>query len=64
MKEILCSFCGHDLTISSNSIDYRILLKRENIPPCDGAVTDMAVYQEIEEDKHFCGLGCLKEWIV
>jgi len=63
MENICCSSCGHDLNASNNSIDYRILLKSEKIPPCNGLVTNMMVYPEIEEDKYFCGLDCLMEWL-
>ena len=60
---ITCDSCGHDLKESTNSIDYRICLKSERMPSCDGVVTDMMIYPDFDEPLYFCGRGCMKEWL-
>jgi hypothetical protein len=57
---VSCNGCGKDLSSTSNSEDYRIVLKSECIPCHGGVVTDMAMYPQIEKPMHFCSIECLK----
>lgn len=52
-----------DLSLTNNSIDYRLRLSDEMIP-CNEGVALMAMrYPSLKDgDHHFCGLGCLKKW--
>ena len=61
--EITCDACQNNLNYTSNCVDYRLVLKDEQIPSCGGAVTSMMVYPILHGEKHFCGIGCLKVWI-
>jgi hypothetical protein len=60
--KIICDNCGRDLTITGNSIDYRLALMNQSIPSRGGAVTDVMVYPPLDSDKYFCGWGCFCEW--
>lgn len=61
--EITCDNCAKDLSWSTNSVDWRLSLQNQQIPSHALAVTDMMIYPSIEADAHFCGLGCLQEWL-
>jgi hypothetical protein len=63
-SNITCDSCERDLTLTTNSIDYRLVLKSERKLCAEGAVTDMLIYPPINSDKHFCGLGCLQKWAI
>lgn len=54
--------CGADLTTSTNSVDWRLALVNEPIPPAGGNVTAAMKYRVIEGDRYFCGIPCLREW--
>ena len=60
--EIKCDTCGHDLTSTGNSIDWRLALTAERKPSRGGFVTDMMIYPAIKHDMHFCALPCLDLW--
>lgn len=62
MLRVHCDHCGTDLSCSSNSIDYRVTVQAEAIPPHAGAVTDMMIYPPLDRPHHFCGLGCVRAW--
>jgi hypothetical protein len=64
LRKITCDHCGQDLTTTGNCVDYRIVLKSESIPSRGGVVTLMHLEPDIAEPKHFCGLECLKNWII
>jgi len=64
MTQILCDHCKRDLTTTGNSMDYRLLLKSEEISAPSGPVTDMWIEPAISRDHHFCNLKCLKEWVL
>ena len=59
---ITCDGCNRDLTTTSNSVAYRLILKVENIPSRGGWVTAMMAYPPITEPMHFCNLSCLDKW--
>jgi hypothetical protein len=61
--EITCDSCKRNISFTGNSIDYRLALINEKIPSRGGAVSDMYMLPLIEDNAHFCGLGCLKKWI-
>ncbi len=61
--KITCDGCGHDLTTTSNSIDYRLVLEFERKPGYGaGAYTDMNIESPIDRAYYFCGLECLDHW--
>src|SRR5574338_442812 len=62
--EIKCDACGHDLTYTGNSVDYRLVLASEGKPirPGIGVVTDMGIYPPVDRTHHFCRLDCLDKW--
>jgi hypothetical protein len=61
--EITCDGCGRDLTTTSNSVDYRLVLASESKPGYgSGFYTDMMVYPPVDRAHHFCDLACLDHW--
>lgn len=64
-QEITCDNCQRDLSKTSNCVDYRLRLSEEWISPNSGFVTSMMIYPSLKDgDCHFCGLGCLKAWVL
>lgn len=63
MIKINCDFCESDLSITSNAVDYKLVLKNELIPSEAEAVTLKMVHPILERNKHFCGIDCLKRWV-
>lgn len=62
--EIKCDCCGNDLSVTGNSVDWRIVVKNEPIPNWGGAVTDVNIQPSLEESPlHFCGKSCLKKFV-
>ena len=61
--QITCDACGHDLTTTSNTVDYRLVLGVENKPGYGtGAYTDMMISPPIDRTFYFCGIQCLDHW--
>lgn len=63
MKKIQCDYCDNDLTYSDGITKHRLKLVCENAPYINCNVIDFYVYPILEEEKHFCGFGCLKKWM-
>lgn len=63
IRRVLCDSCANDLTITSNSVGWRLALINQNIPSCPGPVNNVMVYPKIERDCHFCALECLTKWL-
>jgi hypothetical protein len=62
-EQVTCDGCGHDLTVRTNSVDYRLVLGSESKPGYgSGAYTDMMIYPPIDRTHHFCNLQCLDHW--
>lgn len=61
--EIFCDNCERDITYTGNSVDWRVSLVNERIPPNDGCVTDMHIYPILDEDMHFCSHMCLVDGV-
>lgn len=64
-SNVVCDNCQHEISCTTNSVDYRLALKVKALPikPGISYVTDMLMYPPIKEDKHFCNLYCLKKWV-
>lgn len=64
--EVKCDGCGADITCTRNSIDYRLWLTNETKPICPdtNTVTALMIYPPLKRDFHFCGVGCLKTWVL
>lgn len=63
MDKVTCNNCHKDLSTTTNSNGWRISLRSEEIPPHSGPVTDVYILPPIEEDLHFCGIGCLNVYL-
>ena len=68
--EIICDACGYDITYTGNCEDWRLVLGNESKTPwyvrdghSGGMVTSMAISRPVDRTYHFCGIGCLNEWI-
>lgn len=61
--KIECDSCNGDLTTTTNCVGYRLALKTERIPTLGGYVTLAHIAPYLDRDYHFCGVGCLTEWI-
>ena len=61
--EIKCDACGCDLTVRTNSMDYRLVLAAESKPGYgSGTYTDMMIWPPVDRAYHFCDLTCLDKW--
>jgi hypothetical protein len=58
--QCLCDYCGRDLSISRNRIDYRIAVQAERISSYNVLGANEAP-PPIENSLHFCSLGCMRE---
>lgn len=63
MKKYLCEHCKSDLTHSDGIAKYRLELSAKYCPHTDAPIYGLYMCPPINEDKHFCGLGCLREWL-
>lgn len=63
-RKVICDNCGADLTFTSNTMDYSIRVINRQIPTHSGAVTDMYIYPPLKHNLDFCGLGCMKKWML
>jgi hypothetical protein len=68
--EIKCDACEADLTYTGNCEDWRLVLGVQSKSPwyerdglSGGAVTSAAIPRPIPRTVHFCGVGCLHEWL-
>lgn len=64
MKEtkIICDYCQNDLFDEIHSYGYYLSLEVRR-HKTSGVVFDVMLIPPIDQDKHFCGLGCLKQWL-
>lgn len=63
IEKVTCDSCGKDLTVRTNSVDYRLVLKSESKPGYGpGFYTDMGIYPPVDRIYHFCALKCLDHW--
>jgi len=64
MNKIYCDACETDLSSTSNSIDWRIVLSSERMPIDNRfPVTDIHIYPPFEGVRHFCTVRCLNKWL-
>lgn len=61
--KIVCDNCGEDLLRRNRCPGFRLVLQSEEIPLSGNSVYAVNVYPDIDEDKHFCNLKCLSEWM-
>ena len=64
MDSVKCDSCGADISCSTNSVDYRLRLMNVELPPCSNSVTDMMIHPPISRNCDFCGIGCLRKWVI
>lgn len=60
---IKCDHCGHDITSTGNSVDYRLHLEVQEKPHHGCTITDMYILPPLDRDYDFCGMNCLTKWI-
>lgn len=61
--EITCDACNEDLTETSGSPRFRLVLSSEAVRFIGNTMTLAIVYPPIERSHHFCNLKCLSEWV-
>jgi hypothetical protein len=61
--KINCDHCKTDLRYTSYAYEYRITLTDEAKENNIGIAYASGIPRHIAEDKHFCNLKCLKEWV-
>lgn len=61
---ITCDSCNADLTYTSNCMDYRLVLANESKAREGNFATLMNLSPPIDRTMHYCGLGCLKRWVM
>ena len=62
-EKIICDQCGADLTSTGNSVDWRISVRSEQIPPRVGTVTYVVITPSLDQDAYFCNAECLVDWV-
>lgn len=62
--EITCDYCKKDISETDSMPAYRIVLQCEQIPHNTDFIYSAMVYPPIDHTMHFCGLGCLKKWLI
>lgn len=62
--EIICDFCSENLSYSEGITLNYLHLINETAPNVNGYVIDVFMEPILNEDKYFCGLGCLEKWIL
>jgi hypothetical protein len=50
--------------MNPNISDWYLCLKSESLSPINGVSVDVFIQSPLEEEKRFCGFGCLKKWIL
>lgn len=61
---IICDYCGSDISTTTNIVDYRLELSAVSIPNNSGRATLLHKTPPIDSDKVFCGKRCLANWLV
>ncbi len=66
MTDCKCSYCGDKnfRRMNPDIYDWCISLKNVGLPPLGHVSIDFHIEPPLEEDLYFCGLGCLKKWII
>jgi hypothetical protein len=69
-SKIECDACGRDITTTGNCEDWRLVLGNKSKTPWfvaegrrGGVVTSKAIQPPVPRTHHFCGLGCLADWL-
>ena len=63
--EIICDECGSDLTSHDDGTDeFMLCLSCSLIPNISDTRYCMVYHPILDRDYHFCGLGCLREWLI
>ncbi len=62
--KITCDKCGANLTWTDNCDDYLIVVESDRIPSRGPTVTLMHVTPQIKRKLHFCGLACMKPYVM
>lgn len=63
MESIICDNCFEDLSHSEGITLNYLRLVNETAPHAGGYVIDVFMVPILDQDKIFCGLGCLKRWL-
>ena len=60
-----CDYCGDKKFRQMNPdiSDWCLLLKNELVPPVSNISIDVYIQPPLEEEKRFCGFGCLDKWL-
>lgn len=62
-KKWKCDFCKEELIESRGIPVYILELSTFALPDHGNTCLDVSVRPPIGSTKHFCGLGCLKNWL-
>ena len=60
---ITCDSCDRKLGFSESITDYYLSLTCHTCENLTGASLDLYMCPPIDQQKHFCGLGCLRNWL-
>lgn len=63
VREVYCDNCTKDLRFTGYNSEYRLALVPQPMGHRGGTVFSMNVPCFIQNDKHFCSIKCLKEWL-
>lgn len=61
-----CAYCDDPnfRRMNPDISDWCLLLKSENLPTKNGISIDVFIQPPLNEEKRFCGFGCLEKWTI
>ncbi len=62
--KIICDACRRYLSPTSDKAKYRLSLSSERVPQFGGVVTEDHEIPPLQHTHHFCGLPCLRTWMI
>lgn len=63
-RKVICDSCGRDLTECKELQSYSLRLINRMIPMTSSICITVETYPILEENLDFCGLVCLKKWLI
>lgn len=59
----VCDQCGANLNEDNGADRFFLHLSEQKMPARDGIRLDVFITPELDTDKDFCGMRCLKQWV-
>lgn len=59
----ICDACERDITYSQGGYEHSLILYDRKYGPDSNIIITYYMYPLLDEEKIFCGFGCLKKWL-